>query len=158
MKFERAILIVFLGNYLINTVAASLVSLIPATPGGGFFTPQYITFIILAVVIAGLLTWWYMRAASAGLVNGIIFGVIGVVMALLVAFVTGICGVLAQTGSFSSVVSVLPNFGPFIWNMTTLYLIGYWIIPAALVGWFMMPKVMAMGSSSMPPSRPTGTI
>jgi hypothetical protein len=151
MNVERAILIVFLGNYLINTVAAGLVALIPASPGGGMLTAQYITFVILAVVVAALLTWWYMKGAAGGLVNGILLGVIGVVMAIVVAFVTGVSGVLAQTGSFSSVASVLPNFWPFIANWSTLILAGYWIIPAALVGWYVAPKApMAMPMTSRP--------
>ena len=36
MNLERSILVTFLGNYLINTVAAGLVALIPASGAGGY--------------------------------------------------------------------------------------------------------------------------
>lgn len=146
MNVERSILIGFLGNYLINTVVASLVAFVPVSAGGGILTPQYISFIVLAVIVVAVLTWWY---GASSLKNGIIFGVIGFVVAILTAFVTGVAGVLAQTGSLSAVVSVLPNFWPFLANLSTIILLGYWVIPAALVGWWMQPKVIVMGSSGM---------
>ena len=60
--------------------------------------------------------------------------------------VTGVAGVLAQTGSLSAVVGVLPNFWPFLANWSTAVLAGYWIIPAALIGWYMQPKGAAAPS------------
>src|SRR5687767_14908515 len=121
---ERSILISFLGNYLINTVIAALVALLPASATGGVLTPQYISFVVLAVITVAILTWW--RGAS-GVQDGAVFGVVGFVVAIAAAFVTGVAGVLAQTGSFSAVVSVLPNFWPFLANWSTLVLAGYWI-------------------------------
>ena len=140
---ERSILISFLGNYLINTVVAALVALLPASTDGGVLTPQYISFVVLAVIIVAVLTWW---RGARGLQGGAVFGVIGFVVAIVTAFVTGVAGVLAQTGSLSAVVSVLPNFWPFLANVSTLVLAGYWIIPAALMGWYMQPKAMGMNS------------
>jgi hypothetical protein len=143
MKFERAILIAFLGNYLINNVVAGLVALIPASSTGKVITPQYITYVILAAIFAAGLTWWYLRTVphSDAMRSGIIFGAIAFVVSILTAFVTGIAGVLAQTGSLSQMVAIIPNFGPFLASWSTLVLLGYWLIPAALVGW------MAQGRS-----------
>jgi hypothetical protein len=133
MKIERAILIGFIGNYLINTVAAALVSLIPSTGATGMLTPQYITFVIISAIVVAILTWWF---GARGWYAGLMFGLIAFVTAIVTAFLTGIAGVLAQSGSFSSVVHVLPNFWPFLWNWTTLVLLGYWVIPAVVVGYF----------------------
>jgi hypothetical protein len=161
MNVERSILISFLGNYLINTVAAALVALVPASTGGGLFTPQYISFVVVAIIVIGILTWWYACKGYRGWKSGAIFGAIGFVTAIVTAFVTGVSGVLAQTGSFSSVAGVLPNFWPFLWNWSTLVLLGYWVIPATLVGWYlgrgkMMPKMaQPMHMNTMPPVQPT---
>ncbi len=92
-----------------------------------------------AAVVAGL-TKWYMADAPRTIKSGVIFGVVGFVIAVVTAFVTGVAGVLAQTGSFSAVAGVLPNFWPFIANWSTLLLIGYWVVPAALIGMLMQPK------------------
>jgi hypothetical protein len=137
MNIERSILITFLGNYLVNTVVAAVVALIPASATPGLLTPQYITYTLVAAVAIAIYTWWYMQAAPRGLQSGIIFGVIGFVVALVVAFISGVAGVLAQTGSLSQMMTVIPNFGPFIWNTSTIVLFGYWVIPAALVGWWL---------------------
>ncbi len=147
MNVERSVLVGFFGNYLINTVVAAVVALVPAAAGGGILTPQYMVFVALAAIVVGALTWWYMGGAPRSLQSGVIFGVTGFAVAIVTAFVTGVAGVLAQSGSFSSVVDVLPNFVPFIWNWTTLILLGYWIIPAALVGWYRQPKAMPASSS-----------
>ncbi len=143
---ERAIVISFLGNYLINTVLAAVVALVPASATGGIFTAQYITFVIGSAFLVGALTWWY---GARDLKSGAIFGAIGFAMAIATAFVTGVSGVLAQTGSLSAVVGVLPNFWPFLANWSTLILAGYWIIPAALMGWYMQPKAAAPMSGGM---------
>ena len=83
--------------------------------------------------------------------QGAIFGVVGFVVAVATAFVTGVAGVLLQTGSFSQVIAVLPNFGPYIMNKTTLVLLGLWIVPALLVGWFMQSRMNSPApSASMP--------
>lgn len=144
MNIDRATLVAFLGNYLVNTVLAALVALVPAS-GGGILTPQYISFIILSAILVGVLTWWY---GASSLKSGVIFGVIGFVVAVATAFVTGVSGVLAQTGSLSAVGGVLPNFWPFLANWSTLVLAGYWIIPAAAIGWYMQSKVIQMPASS----------
>ncbi|OGG50257.1 hypothetical protein A2763_04750 [Candidatus Kaiserbacteria bacterium RIFCSPHIGHO2_01_FULL_54_36] len=143
MNIERAILVGFLGNYLVNTVIAALVALVPASASGGILTPQYISFVVLAAILVGLLAWWY---GARSLQNGAVFGVVGFLVAIATAFVTGVAGVLAQTGSLSAVVGVLPNFWPFLANWSTAVLAGYWIIPAALIGWYMQPKGAAAPS------------
>ena len=132
MKIERSILSTFLGNYLINTVAAAAVALIPASASGGYLTPQYITFVILAVAIVAIFAWWQ---KVRGLKAGVIFGIVGFVVSIATALVTGLAGVLGQTGSLSQTMSILPNFWPFLASWSTLILLGYWIIPAAAVGW-----------------------
>jgi len=136
-------LISFLGNYLNNNVVAAIVALFPASTTGGVFTVQYIAYVLLAAICVGILTWWYgAKSAQAG----VVFGLLGFVVAIVTAFVTGITGVLTQTGSLSQMVGILPNFWPFIANWSTLVLLGYWVIPAAAVGWY-------LGSS-----RPSATI
>lgn len=141
MKLDRAILVTFLGNYLINTVLAAVVALVPASATGGILTAQYITFVVLSAILVGILTWWY---GARNLKAGAIFGAIGFAVAIVTAFVTGVSGVLAQTGSLSAVAGVLPNFWPFLANWSTLVLAGYWIIPAAVIGWYMQPKAAPM--------------
>lgn len=132
MKIERAILIAFLGNYLINNVAAAIAAFVPA--GTGTITTQYVVFVILAAIVVAIIAWWY---GAMNLKYGAIFGVIGFVVAIVSAFVTGVSGVLIQTASFSTLVSVLPNFWPFLWSWSTLVLLCYWVIPGALVGWWL---------------------
>lgn len=133
MNWERSILISFLGNYLTNNVVAAIVALVPASTSGSQYTPQYFTYVGLAAVVVAILTWWY---GARGWKAGLIFGAIGFVVAVLTAFVTGVAGVLTQTGSFSQMLTVIPNFWPFLASESTLWLLGYWLIPAALVGWF----------------------
>ena len=142
MKTDRAILIAFLGNYLVNTVLAAVVALVPASADGGIFTAQYITFIVLSAILVAVLAWWY---GARDVKGGAIFGAVGFLVAIATAFVTGVAGVLAQTGSLSAVAGVLPNFLPFLWNWSTLVLLGYWMIPAAAMGWYSQPKGSSMG-------------
>lgn len=134
MKIERSILISFLGNYIVNTVVAAVVALVPASANPGIFTAQYITYVILAAIAVAIFTWWF---GARSMKAGAIFGAIGFVVALVVAFVSGVAGVLTQTGSLSQMAAVIPNFGPFLVNWSTLVLLCYWVIPAALVGWWM---------------------
>ena len=70
-----------------------------------------------------------------GTKSGLMFGIVGFVVAIVTVFVTGISGVLAQTGSFSQVMAVLPNFWPFLTSSATLVLLGYWLVPAIAIGW-----------------------
>jgi hypothetical protein len=157
MKWERLFLIAFLGNYIINNVVAGIVSLVPASTGSSLLTPQYIAYIILAAIVVALLTMWYFRRAPmASWMTGLIFGISGFVISILTTFVSGIAGVLAQSGSLSQVISVLPNFGPFLWNMSTLYLFLFWVIPATFVGWWIQMK-MAKKMVTPPPSPMMGT-
>lgn len=137
MNIERSILISFFGNYLTNNVVAGLVALVPAAATAGMLTPQYITYVVLAAIVVAVLTWW---VGARSLKQGAIFGAIGFVVALATAFVTGVTGVLAQTGSLSQMAAIIPNFGPFVASWSTLVLFGYWIIPAVLVGWFLGRK------------------
>jgi hypothetical protein len=149
MNIERSILIAFLGNFLINTVATALVSLIPASASGGMLTPQYVSFVVLSAVVVAILAWWYTRKAARGWKVGLMFGGIGFLVAIVTAFISGISGVLTQTGSLAQVWGVLPNFWPFLWNVSTLILLGYWVIPAVLVGWLTGRKAAPM--MAMPP-------
>lgn len=143
MNIERAILVAFFGNYLVNNVAAAIAAFVPA--GTGTITAQYVVFVILAAIVTGLMCWWYAKGARIDLKDGAIFGAIGFVTAIVTAFVTGIAGVLIQTASFSTLMSVLPNFWPFLASVSTLVLLCYWVIPAALVGWW-----LARGKTAAP--------
>lgn len=154
MKIERAILIAFLGNYLVNNVVAAIAAFVPA--GTGTITVQYVTFVVLAAILIAIMAWWYLKAINPAwaMKAGVWFGVIGFVTSIVVAFITGVSGVLVQTASFSTLISVLPNFWPFLWSWSTLVLLGYWVIPAVLIGWWMgrrMKPAQATGSMSMPP-------
>lgn len=146
MRFERIILISFIGNYLINNVVAAAVALLQLS---GNTTAQYTVYFALASVAVFIFTWWYLRGASQAnaLKDAVVFGVAAFVVAVITAFISGISGVLTQTGSFSQLISVLPNFGPFLWNWSTLALLGYWVIPAAGIGAWMQ-----MGGKKMAPS------
>ncbi len=150
MKWERWFLIAFFGNYVINNVVAGIASLLPAGAAGSVITVQYVTFIVLAAIVVALLTMWYFRPLSKAMALkwAVVFGIGGFVISVLTTFVSGISGVLAQTGSVSTLMSVLPNFGPYLWSWSTLVLLGYWVIPAALIGWWLQPKGGMMHSGS----------
>ena len=145
-------LVVFLGNYLVNNIAAGLASLVPAAQSGSaLLSAQYITFAVLAAIVTGLMAWFFFWLNStlmqkSDLITGVIFGVVGFVVAVLTAFVTGIAGVLLQTGSFSQVAQILPRFGPYLWNWTTLVLFCVWVLPSVLVG-FLAQKRMSTPSA-----------
>jgi len=142
MKYERAILISFIGNYLINNIVAAIVAVLGLS---GNTTVQYAVYIALASIAVVLFTWWYLKplAKSTALMDGAIFGVIAFVVAVVTAFISGISGVITQTGSLAQVVTVLPNFWPFLANWSTLALLGYWVIPGAVIGWLMQRMVKA---------------
>lgn len=146
MRIERLILISFLGNYLINNIVAALVAMLPVS---GNTTAQYVVYFVLAAIAAAAFTWWYFMGMSKSdaLKQGAMFGIGAFLVAVVTAFVSGISGVLAQTGSFSQLIAVLPNFGPFIFNWSTLALLGYWLVPAVAIGWWMQYK---MGSKAAP--------
>src|SRR3989338_539478 len=93
------VLVAFFGNYLVNNVAAGFASLVPATQGGNpILTTQYITFAVLAAITTGIMAWLYMWLNSligrpaGGLVQGLIFGAVGVVVAGPTALLAGIAG------------------------------------------------------------------
>ena len=161
MRIERILLISFIGNYLINNVVAAIVALMHLS---GNTTAQYAVYFVLAAIATTLFTWWYLMGGNkaTALKDAVIFGAIAFVVAVVTAFISGISGVLTQTGSFSQLITVLPNFGPFLWNWSTLALLGYWVIPAAAIGWWMQmssKKMMPMSSASdhshSTPSQPT---
>ena len=151
MKWERVLLVAFLGNYIINNVVAGIVSLVPSKTGGGLFTPQYILYVILAAIVAGLITFWYYRKAPMPtLQTGLVFGASGFIISILTTFVSGVAGVLAQSGSLSQLMTVLPNFGPFLWNWSTLVLLAFWMIPAGAVGWWINSKMSPRAAAPAP--------
>jgi hypothetical protein len=43
---------------------------------------------------------------------------------------------------------IIPNFGPFLMSWSTLILLGYWVIPSAIVGWWLQRKA-PMAPASM---------
>lgn len=149
MKIERYILIAFIGNYLINNIVGAVVALLPL--GAPASMPQYVVYITLAALAGGLFTWWALRGAQVNWQTGAIFGAIAFVVAVCTALISGIAGVLSQTGSFSQLMVVLPNFIPFIWNWSTLALLGYWIVPGAVVGYLMERSAPA---TMVPPGTP----
>ncbi len=148
MNLERSILVAFLGNYIINNVVAALVALIPASNSTSVLTPQYIVYVLLAAAFAGGFAWWALKNVSAAraLNTGLIFGGIAFVVSIVTAFITGVTGVLAQTGSLSQMFQIIPNFGPFLLSWSTLVLLGYWVIPGAIVG-FLKQRKAAMANA-----------
>ncbi len=154
-NIERTILIAFLGNYLINNIVAAIVALLPIR---GNAMAQYVLYFAVASIAVGIFTWWYLKPLSKNdvLKTSLIFGAMAFLIAVVTAFVSGISGVLTQTGSLSQLITVLPNFWPFLWNWSTLALLGYWVIPAGLVGyWYQMNAKKAMGmpmASHTPPA------
>ncbi len=152
MNLERSILVAFIGNYLINNVVAALVALIPpSTTPDSVFTAQYVAYVILAAIFAAGFAWWALKtvARSRAMNAGILFGVIAFVVSIVTAFVTGVTGVLAQTGSLSQMFAIIPNFGPFLWSWSTLVLLGYWVIPAVIVGVMLQRQAASSPSESM---------
>jgi hypothetical protein len=142
MNLERLILIAFMGNYLINNIVGALAALAPVTVITGFLTVQYLVYIILAMIMVKVLTWWYMRGMRSmnALMEGLYFGVGGFLVALVTAFVFGLAGALARTGSLSQMVAAVSGFGPFIMDKSTLILLVIWVLPALAVGWWLQMK------------------
>lgn len=140
MKIERLILIAFFGNYLINNVLAGVASLIPAGTSRSMSSPQYVIFALASAVAVGVLTWWYMQDAKKNISQGAYFGIGGFLVAILTVFISGVAGVLIQTGSLAQVATVLPNFGPFLMNWSTAVMLAYWVIPGVIVGWYFGKK------------------
>jgi hypothetical protein len=142
MNFERAILISFLGGYVINNIATMLVMLIPGTPTGtGFKDPHYDMYVALAAIFCAVFAWWYSRGVKEfDMVSGGIFGVIGFVVSIISVFISGVSGVVLQSGSFAQVGAVLPNFWPFLMSMSTVVLALFWILPSLAVAYYLSNK------------------
>lgn len=153
MKIERLILIPFFGNYIINNVVAAFAAMVPAsaTPTSNIFTPQYITFVVLALIASAIFAWWFFRGMSHMMLMkwSVIFGIVAFVVSVATTFVSGIAGVVLQTGSVAQAMTVIPRFGPFLWNWSTLIVLGYWLIPAVLIAWFMNRKMSSASTSTM---------
>ena len=149
MKTERLILIPFFGNYIINNVVAAIAALFPASTTGSVLTLQYIVFVVIALLVSAWFAWWYFRGTSNSMMvkAGAIFGVAGFLVSVATTFVSGFAGVILQTGSIAQAFTVLPKFGPFLWNWSTLVVLGYWLIPAIIVAYWLQSKVVK--SSSM---------
>ena len=151
MKFERMFLIAFFGNYVVNNIVAGLASLVPASQGATnpMLTAQYFTFVILGLIALGLMAWWYLcgMPREGGVKLGGIFGIVGFIIAIITALVTGISGIMLQTGAFPTA-EVLARFGPYIMNKTTLVLLVLWVAPAVAVGWFMQRRMSAPAAQS----------
>lgn len=150
MKYERAALIAFVGNFLINNIATLITLLVPGTPtGAGWSDPHFIVYILVAALFVAGFTWWYARPFSSfKLIDGAIFGVLGFVISIATAFVTGVSGVAMQ-GGFSQVAAALPNFVPFLFSWTTLVLAAFWILPALGVGAWLGRKASGAGNASL---------
>lgn len=150
MKWERLLLVAFFGNFIINSIVTGIVSLLPGTGGTGMASPQYITYVVLSIVTVGILAWWYFKPmrSAASEISGAVFGLGGFVIAVLTVLISSSSGVLQQTGSFSQLVSVLPNFGPYLWQWTTLVVLLYWVIPSAIVGWLIKRQGARMNTSA----------
>src|SRR5882762_6359093 len=107
-KFERDLLIAFMGNYLFNNVIAAVVALLPqsvnktlfAIHGAGpldqttgkagdfLVTIQYVLFLILAAVLIWLITRWYMSGqGQRDAKSGAAFGGFGFVVAITTALI-----------------------------------------------------------------------
>lgn len=144
-NWERAVLVSFLGNYIINTIIAGvIIGILPASTSKGITSPQYIVFALVSALFVAFLTWWYFGMTRGTMIKGITFGVIGFVVSVASTFVSGFAGVLVQTGSFSQAFGILPNFGPFLWNLATLVLLIVWIVPAALIGMYLEKPTSSM--------------
>ena len=148
MNIERAILVAFLGNFIINNVVGAIVALLHIGTGGS--TAQYGVYVVLAAIFAAVFAWWHLKAGmDRSIVRGLVFGVVAFLVAVATALLSGIAGVLTQSGSFGQLASVLPNFGPFLFNWPTLALLAYWVIPGAIVG-FLMKKPMKAADMPRP--------
>jgi hypothetical protein len=165
MKIERLILIPFFGNYIINNVVAALAAMVPESQtqtqtqissvidviGIILHNQQYDTYIVLSAIAAAIFAWWFFRNMPHLMLIkwGVIFGIVAFVVSAATAFVSGIAGTILQTGSFAQAMAVVPRFGSFLWNWLTLIVLGYWLIPAILVAWFMGKRMPSTASSSM---------
>ena len=137
MKWERAGLLAFFGNFLINTlIAGTLVALMPTTATKDITSPQYIMYAVVSALFIAVLTWWFLYKSHSHntLADGAIFGALGFIISLLSTFISGISNVLFQTGSFAQVPGIIPSFGSLLDSVTTLVLLGVWVIPSSLIG------------------------
>ncbi len=153
MKYERMILVAFFLNYVINEVVSGVSALVPVSADGSGWV-SYIVFTLLAGGLVAFFAWWYIKTSPGvdAMRTGLTFGILGVSVSLLTTFVSGVFGTLFDTGSFSAILDVLPNFPAYLWDISTHVLMGYWIVPAFIVGWFMG---RGNASTSAPAPAPT---
>jgi len=137
MKCERLLLITFFGNYVISTVASALAALVPNNGATGYVAPQSIAYIVLALIISSCFAYWYLikKTPETRLRAGALFGIMGFVVAIMTTFISGAASVVAQSGSLSKLVEVLPNFGSYLIGATTLIILGFWVLPSIAVGY-----------------------
>jgi hypothetical protein len=136
MKWERMILVAFAGNYIINTLLAGLVvGVLGQGASQGVLTPQYITLALLSAGFVAGITWWSFRTTARTLVQGVSFGVIGLVLAIVTTIVSATMGAIIQTGSFANVGTILAHIPGFLLTIPTLVLVFVWVVPAAIVGY-----------------------
>ena len=156
MHIERAILIAFIGNFFINDIAGAVVAVLHLGGDQGPTMAQYIVYVVLAAILAAVFAWWYFKALPRGssLTEGIMLGVVAFIVAIAMAFVDGVARTLMQYGSFGTLATVLPNFfgTQFLLKWQTVALLGYWVVPAGLVG--MLLRKPSAGASGAPMPRP----
>ena len=151
MNIQRAVLITFLGSYLVNTVVSVVVYMIPGAltnTRSGFANPYYLLFLAVSVVVIGLLAWWHLKGTprSSALSTGVVFGIVGIVVVILTTLISGISNAWFQSGSFASILNVVKSFAPLFTSIQTLVLVLEWVVPSAIVGWVLQRK---MGPGSM---------
>ncbi len=153
MHIERAILIAFLGNYLINIILGTLIVFLPL---GTNEYAQYIVYVVLAGIMTGIFSWWHLSTASRAntFTSGIVFGVIAFIVAVATALLSIIAEGFAQKTPLFGPESVLSNVVSLIFDWQILVLLGYWVVPSAIVG-LLMQKRDTITVPSNPVSHPT---
>ena len=143
MNLERLILIAFFGESLINVIVVGLVYAIPVGDSDGGYYLQYAFFALVAALVVGYITRWYLRGPihdPSKFRAALRFGLGGFLISLVWSFVSGFFGLLYGGGTFGDALATIPTFVPYVLSWPTLVLAGYWIIPAMMVGWFLERK------------------
>lgn len=144
-------MIAFFGNYLINNVAASIAAFVPAAKLTSTVSWQYVGTVTLAAVSVAIVTWWFFRRPRQGaLVQGIIFGVLGFAVVLIATYVSAISSAIQQTGSFSYVPLAFSQVNASVFNWPVLIILGVWIIPATIVGWWFERRAKKSAPAAAP--------
>jgi hypothetical protein len=149
MQYLHAFLIAFFGNYVLSTIVPLVVYFVPGaltTAATGPTNPYYLFFILLSAVSVALLAWWYLKTVPAdkALKAGVIFGVIGYLIVVGLSVVSNISTAWVQTGSGAEIVRALASFVSIFGAAQTYVLLGEWLIPSALVGWWLGRKKASM--------------